>query len=154
MQSVPYTQQEIARITTLVRETVGFNNLRGDSVSVINVPFKKVEFEALPEEAIYEKAWVWDIAKQALGALAVLFVIFGVLKPAMKTLAVAPPVIKTISESGDDIEDDQLSLSNKNNDKERLAQDASYESNLQEAQSLAAQEPKLVLQVVNNWMNE
>lgn len=154
MQSIPYTQQEIARITTLVRETVGFNNLRGDSVSVINVPFKKIEFEALPEEAIYEKAWVWDIAKQALGALAVLFVIFGVLKPAMKSLAVAPPVIKTISESGEDIEDDQLSLSNKNIDKERLAQDASYESNLQEAQSLAAQEPKLVLQVVNNWMNE
>ena len=152
MQSVPYTQQEIARITTLVRETVGFNNLRGDSVSVINVPFKKVEFEALPEEAIYEKAWVWDIAKQALGALAVLFVIFGVLKPAMKTLAVVPPVIKTISENGEDVADDQLSLSGL--DQEKIAQDASYESNLQEAQSLAAKEPKLVLQVVNNWMSD
>ena len=152
MQSVPYTQQEISRITTLVRETVGFNNLRGDSVSVINVPFKKVEFEALPEEAIYEKAWVWDIAKQVLGALAVLFVIFGVLKPAMKTLAIVPPVIKEISKSGEDVEDDQLSLSGA--DQERIAQDAGYENNLQEAQTLAAQEPKLVLQVVNNWMND
>lgn len=151
-QSVPYTQQEITRITTLVKETVGFNALRGDSVSVVNVPFTKVEFEALPEEAIYEQPWVWDIAKQVLGALAVLFVIFGVLKPAMKTLAIAPPIVKEISNSGDDIEDDQLSLSGE--DKERKALEANYENNLQEAQSLAAQEPKLVLQVVNNWMNE
>jgi len=150
--SVPYTQQELTRLTDLVRETVGFSTLRGDSVSVINVPFTKVEFEPLPEEAIYEKAWVWDIAKQVLGALAVLFVIFGVLKPAMKNLAVAPAVIKEISEDGEDIEDDQLSLSG--DEQERIAQDANYEQNLQQAQSLAAQEPKLVLQVVNNWMNE
>lgn len=154
MQSVPYTQQEIARITTLVRETVGFNNLRGDSVSVINVPFKKIEFEALPEEKIYEKAWVWDIAKQVLGGLAVLFVIFGVLKPAMKTLAIAPPIRKVIAQDGEEIDDDQLSLSNMKDDKERVARIASYEENLQLAQTLAAQEPKRVVQVVKNWMEE
>ena len=152
MNSVPYTQQELTRLTTLVRETVGFNTLRGDSVSVINVPFKKVEFEEIPEVAIYEQPWVWDVVKQALGALAVLFVIFGVLKPAMKTLAIAPAVIKEISEGGEDLEEDQLSLSGEEQD--RIAQDANYEENLQLAQSLASQEPKLVLQVVNNWMNE
>lgn len=150
--SIPYTQQELARITTLVRETVGFNTLRGDSVSVINVPFTKIEFEALPEEPIYEQAWVWDIVKQVLGALAVLFVIFGVLKPAMKNLAVAPPVIKRISETGEELDEDQLSLSGE--EQKRIAQNASYEENLQLAQTLAAQEPKLVLQVVDNWMNK
>ncbi len=150
--SIPYTQQELARLTTLVRETVGFNTLRGDSVSVINVPFTKIEFEALPEEPIYEQAWVWDIVKQVLGALAVLFVIFGVLKPAMKNLAVAPPVIKRISETGEELDEDQLSLSGE--EQKRIAQNASYEENLQLAQTLAAQEPKLVLQVVDNWMNK
>lgn len=150
--SMPYTQQELVRLTTLVQKTVGFNALRGDSVSIINVPFTKVEFEALPEQAIYEQAWVWDIAKQVLGALAVLFVIFGVLKPAMKNLAIAPPITKVISENGDALDEDQLSLSGEK--QERLAQNASYEENLQLAQSLAAQEPKLVLQVVDNWMNK
>ena len=150
---VPYTQQEIARITTLVQETVGFNNLRGDSVSVINVPFTKIEFESLPEQAIYEQAWVWDIVKQVLGGLAVLFVIFGVLKPAMKTLAIAPPITKVISEDGEELDDDQLSLS-RGEDKARLAQIASYEENLQLAQSLAVQEPKRVVQVVKNWLEE
>ncbi len=149
---IPYTQQEIVRITTLVQETVGFNTLRGDSVSVVNVPFTKVEFEAIPDEAIYEKAWVWDVVKQVLGGMAVLFVIFGVLKPAMKTLAVAPPVTKIISKDGEELDEDQLSLSGQ--EQKRLSQVASYEENLQLAQSLATQEPKRVVQVVKNWMSE
>ena len=150
---VPYTQQEIARLTSLVRETVGFNNLRGDSVNVVNVPFMKVEIEDLPEVAIYEQAWVWDIVKQVLGGLAVLFVIFGVLKPAMKNLAIAPPIRKVISQDGEELDEDQLSLSN-GEDRARLAKIASYEENLQLAQTLATQEPKRVVQVVKNWMEE
>ncbi|MCK4864707.1 MAG: flagellar M-ring protein FliF [Gammaproteobacteria bacterium] len=150
---VPYTQQELARLTTLVRETVGFSVLRGDSVNVINVPFTKVEFEPLPETPIYEEVWVWDIAKQVLGGLAVLFVIFGVLKPVMKNLAIAPPITEIISEDGEELDEDQLSLSG-GEDKKNLERIASYEENLQLAQSLAAQEPKRVVQVVKNWMNE
>jgi len=151
--ATPYTQQELDRITELVRETVGFSVLRGDSVNVINVPFTKVEIEALPEQAIYEQAWVWDVVKQALGALAVLFVIFGVLKPMMKNLSVIPAVTKVISENGDDLEEDQLSLTDPD-EKKRIAQEASYEENLQLAQSIASQEPKLVMQVVKNWMEK
>lgn len=150
---VPYTQQELDRITSLVRETVGFSALRGDSVNVINVPFTKVEFETLPEEAFYEKAWVWNIVKQVLGGIAVLFVIFGVLKPVMKNLATSPPVIKTISEDGEELDDDQLSLSGQEKQK-RLAKIASYEENLMLAKTLATQEPKRVVQVVKNWMME
>ena len=149
---IPYTQQELDRITGLVRETVGFNTLRGDSVNVINVPFTKVEIEPLPDKPIYEEVWVWNVVKQALGALAVLFVIFGVLKPAMKNLAIAPPVTKVISETGEELDEDQLSLTAGNS--KRLAKIASYEENLQLAQTLATQEPKRVVQVVKNWMNQ
>jgi len=116
------------------------------------MPFTKIEFEEIPEEAIYEQAWVWDIAKQVLGAIAVLFVIFGVLKPAMKNLAIAPPITRVIGGNGDELDADQLSLSG-DEKRKRLAK-ASYEENLQLAQSLATQEPKRVVQVVKNWMNE
>jgi len=150
---MPYTQQELERLTILVRQTVGFNVLRGDSVNVINVPFTKVKFEPLPETPIYKEAWVWDIAKQVLGGLAVLLMIFGILKPVMKNLAIAPPVKKFISVNGEELDEDQLSLSGGEN-KKRLAKVASYEENLQLAQSLAAQEPKRVVQVVKNWMQE
>lgn len=150
---IPYTQQELARITALVRETVGFNVIRGDSVNIINVPFTKVEFEPIPELPFYEEAWVWNVVKQVLGALAVLFVIFGVLKPVMKNLAISPPIVKNISENGEELDEDQLSLSGADKQK-RIAKIASYEENLQLAQALATQEPKRVVQVVKNWMNE
>lgn len=153
VKSMPYTQQELARIRSLVEETVGFSTLRGDSVNVINVPFTPVEFEPVPEAPIYEKPWVWDLVKQVLGALAVLFVIFGVLKPAMRNLATRPPVVKNITEEGEELDEDQLSLSG-GEEQKRLEKVASYEENLQLAQSLAAQEPKRVVQVVKNWMNE
>jgi flagellar M-ring protein FliF len=117
------------------------------------VPFTKVEIENLPEEAFYEKTWVWDLGKQVLGALAVLLMIFGVLKPVMKNLAIRPPVTKVISETGEELDEDQLSLSGADKQK-RLAKIHNYEENLQLAQSIAAQEPKRVVQVVKNWMNE
>ena len=147
---IPYTQQELQRITSLVRETVGFDAVRGDTVNVINVPFSRVEIEALPDVAIYEQPWIWDLAKQLLGGLVVLFMIFGILKPVMKNLAIRPPVTKVISETGEELNEDQLSLSG--GEQQRLAKISSYEENLQLAQSLAAQEPKRVVQVVKNWM--
>ncbi len=152
---VPYTQQELDRIKALVQETVGFSALRGDSVNVINIPFTKVEFEPVPDAPIYEKPWVWDLMKQLLGALAVLFVIFGVLKPTMRKLA-TPPVEEIINEIDEELEEDQLSLSGdgEGDDIKRLEKAPSYEENLQLAQTLASQEPKRVVQVVKNWINE
>lgn len=153
VQTIPYTQQELENITRLIQESVGFNVLRGDSVNVINVPFTKVEVESLPEQGIFEKQWVWDIAKQVLGALVVLFMIFGILKPVMKNLAVRPVEERIVSEDGEDLEDDQLSLSGRE-EKKMLDLKASYEESLQHAQNLAVQEPKRVVQVVKNWIEE
>ena len=153
VQTIPYTQQELQNITKLIQESVGFNVLRGDSVNVINVPFTKVEVESLPEQGIFEKQWVWDIAKQVLGALVVLFMIFGILKPVMKNLAIRPAEERVVSEDGEDLEDDQLSLSGRE-EKKMLELKASYEESLQHAQTLASQEPKRVVQVVKNWIEE
>lgn len=153
VQTIPYTQQELENITKLIQESVGFNVLRGDSVNVINVPFTKVEVESLPEQGFFEKQWIWDIAKQVLGALVVLFMIFGILKPVMKNLAIRPAEERLVSEDGEDLEDDQLSLSGRE-EKKMLELKASYEESLQHAQTLASQEPKRVVQVVKNWIEE
>ena len=37
---VPLTADEIEKLTALVRESIGFNKERGDSVKVINAPFR------------------------------------------------------------------------------------------------------------------
>ena len=84
----PLSEEEIAHIKALVRETVGLDEARGDTVNVVNAPFQQPEeVEPLPEPPIWEQPWVWNVAKQVLGGLGVLLVIFGVLRPMLTNLA-------------------------------------------------------------------
>jgi flagellar M-ring protein FliF len=86
--SDPYNQEEIDRFTNLVKQAVGFDNERGDQVTVTNVAFKAPDaLEALPELPLWEQLWFIDAMKKLAAALAVLFLIFGVLRPAMRRLA-------------------------------------------------------------------
>jgi flagellar M-ring protein FliF len=87
---VPLAQEELDRITTLVRDAVGYDEARGDIVNVINASFLAPEVaEELPEPPIWEHPLIWDAAKIVAGLLGVLLIIFGVLRPAMKSLATA-----------------------------------------------------------------
>ena len=85
---VPLEQEELDRITALVRDAVGYDEARGDIVNVINASFLAPEVaEELPEPPIWENPLIWDAAKIVAGLLGVLLIIFGVLRPAMKSLA-------------------------------------------------------------------
>jgi len=86
-----FSDEQLAKMTQLVKEAIGFDPARGDTVSVTSVEFMQPAApEALPEPPIWERAWVWDVAKQALGAAFVLFIVFGVLRPVMKSLVKGP----------------------------------------------------------------
>ncbi|MCZ8062208.1 flagellar basal-body MS-ring/collar protein FliF [Silanimonas sp.] len=81
---------EIGRIEALVKQAVGFNEQRGDVVTVVNAPF--IAPEPLEEIAapIWENPLVWQIGRIAIGALLVLLLIFLVIRPAMKQLLAVP----------------------------------------------------------------
>ncbi len=84
----PLKPEDITRFTDLVKQAVGFVNARGDQVTVTNVAFKALEAtEALPEPPIWKQGWFLNILKQAGAVLAVLLIILGVLRPAMRNLA-------------------------------------------------------------------
>ncbi len=146
-----YTEDELTQIAQLVREAVGFNSLRGDSVNVINTRFiDKSTLEALPEIPIWEQSWFWSIVKQSLAGLAVLFLIFGVLKPTIRSLANYHPV--TESEE-DELAEDQLTLTGPEG-AALLDELPVYENDLVAAKTLASQEPKRVAQVVKDWISD
>ncbi len=155
----PYSPEELQRFTELVREAVGFNALRGDSVKVINAPFTPVEPPEVPEEAIWEKPWFGSVVRQVLAGLLVLVLLFGVLRPVMRSLA-RPPV-RYVTETGEEIPEDQLSLSHDGKAAAeggesvgRLPKPSSYEDNLNMAKQLASQEPKRVAMVVKGWLED
>ncbi len=154
----PYTPEQLQRFTELVREAVGFNALRGDTVKVINAPFNLPAPPEVPEEAIWEKPWFGSVVRQVLAGLLVLVLLFGVLRPVMRSLA--KPQVRYVTETGEEIPEDQLTLSHDGaaaaagESVGRLPKPSSYEDNLNMAKQLASQEPKRVALVVKGWLDD
>lgn len=91
------SEQEMQNINALVREAMGFNAQRGDSVNVVNAAFSQPDLgapEALPlwkqPEVI---ALAKDTGKAVLLIVLALTVIFGVVRPALKSIAAAPRIV-------------------------------------------------------------
>lgn len=84
----PYKPEDINRFSDLVKQAVGFDNARGDQVTVTNVAFKAPEVpEALPGIPLWEQGWFLSLMKQLAAVLAVLFILLGVLRPTMRNLS-------------------------------------------------------------------
>lgn len=155
MVSTPYTPAQLSRFTTLAKEAVGFDAMRGDSVNVINAQFSlPPPIAAAPPKSFFDKPWVWDVGKQVLGGLLAALVLFGVLRPVMRSLAKVPAKRHVVAGDGegDDLEDDQVTLSGERG--QRMPKPNEYESDLEMAKAMVIQEPKRVAQVVKQWVNE
>lgn len=149
---IPYTAAELARFTSLVKEAVGFNAMRGDTVKVMNVAFLPAEkMPEIPAIPIWKQPWFWSVLKQLAAAVMVMFLVFGVLRPIMRHLATQPKRVM-VNEEGEEVSEDQLTLSHESTG--RLPRPSTYEDNLNMAKSLATQEPKRVAQVVKDWLQD
>lgn len=153
----PMTDAQLARINTLVMDAVGFNMARGDSLNVVSAPFvSPVEAEPLPAIPVWQQPWFWDVGKQLLGALVVLFLIFGLIRPAFRDLNKSPDTKKLDNDDTDTerlAADEVLAIGSK--DGEDIAKlttgSERIEQNLTNIRSLVQQDPALVAQVVKNW---
>jgi flagellar M-ring protein FliF len=153
---MPRTPEQLERLTGLVKEAVGFNIQRGDSVNVMNATFTLPPApEALPELPIWEQAWIQDLLKKLLGAGLVLLLFFGVLKPVMKSLAKPPTaMLPTAAEGAAErqaLADDTVSLTGET-PVPALGGPNGYGQNMAMATQVVEQDPKLVAQVVKNWV--
>ncbi len=81
------SEEDIERFTALVREAVGFNAARGDSVVVVKAAFQAVpEAESAASAGFWAKPAFMDVMKQLLGACLVLALAFGLVRPLLKSL--------------------------------------------------------------------
>jgi flagellar M-ring protein FliF len=154
--------EEIERITELVKKAIGFSLQRGDSVNVINEAFTDpVIPEELPAQPIWEQSWIWDVAKQFMGGILLLLILFGVLRPVIKNLsksieplykvpAVSAPSMPALPE----MQDDQISLSGGDGQRKLEGPGTPLNKNMMIAQQAVTEDPKLVAQVVKNWVSQ
>jgi len=85
----PLTTTELDELTRLVREAVGFDAARGDSVSVSNVSFFEAEAPPPAEEpGFFASPTVRSIIRQGLWAALLIALALGVLRPIIRSLSV------------------------------------------------------------------
>ncbi len=87
---VPRSDEEMNKYTTLVKRAVGYDDMRGDSVEVVNVQFQQVEAaeETALERLVKEIDWESIITYIITAILFAVFFIFG-LRPILRMISSA-----------------------------------------------------------------
>jgi flagellar M-ring protein FliF len=157
------TQEELDRITKLVKEAVGFDAQRGDTVSVINSSFAEPpQVEELPETPFWKQPWIWDAGRILLAGGLVLLLVFGVLRPVLRELAAKGVAHRETMNTMLPAAQGQgaAALAGDHRQMARLGETGAPQLSgpgvtqdpLTTARTLAAEDPKRVAQVVKNWV--
>ncbi len=147
------TEQEMTQIGDLVREAMGFSKDRGDTVNVVNAPFNapEVAAAATAEPPIW-RDWLTpanliEWAKYALVGVVVLYLWFGFLRPTLRDLMQVgrtEPTVSGFGEGGGTVSAIAPMGS--------APTQAGFETDLQAARDLARQDPRIVANVVKDWV--
>ncbi|MCP4006708.1 MAG: flagellar M-ring protein FliF [bacterium] len=145
----PRTPEEVKQILEIVKRAVGFDEVRGDLIEVQSMPFRSpledVAAEPLP---IWQSPEVFMLLPGIARSVAVigglLLLIFLVIRPALRQLAVANVVAVSSAETGATGEisaggEPQLAIAS---EADRLAS------------TLSNQDPKVIADAMKQWLRE
>lgn len=142
----PLSPEQLENMMRLVKDAVGFNQERGDSVNVVNASFRG---ELTPEEfqpeaiPLWERPLLRDIAKLLAGLTVLLVLVLTVLRPLVRGLLAAPRLTYTAPPlpGGEGVALPGIQPVPVN-----------YEGQITQARSLVTQDPARVAQVVKTWV--
>jgi len=155
------TAAQLEQMTALVRETIGFNKDRGDSVNLMNTPFLVDEVQTAdlplwkqPEMVDLAKSLGWPVGISLFAAI----ILLGLVRPAIKGMGKprAIPVAQQAAQGG------QLNaLESETLERPALPAPARPEDlpatpeqlRLEDARVLAKQNPMAVANILKTWVN-
>lgn len=149
---------QLEQMTALVRETIGFNKDRGDSVNLMNTPFL-VDVTPVVDLPLWKQPEMIELAK-SLGwpvgmSLFAAMVLLGLVRPAIKGMG-KPRAIPVVAQGGqlDAIEAEEpqrpaLAAPTKPED----AVQTPEQLRLEEARVLAKENPMAVANILKTWVN-
>jgi flagellar M-ring protein FliF len=154
----PVSPELLANYTRLVKDAVGFDEKRGDSVNVVNssfhVPAAPDEEEPIAAEPIWEKAWVRDLAKVLAGVIVLVILVLRVIKPLVNSLMAAAG--SSMQTSAGEFSGGQGALPGGAAAAAAAAGGAAaqsaYEQQIADARAAVQQDPRRVAQVVKGWV--
>lgn len=163
-QRVALTEEELLRFRRLVSDTVALDEARGDTLSVVNASFLLDSEDIEEAKQFWEQSWFWDVVKQILAGLAVLIIIFGVIRPLLKDLINKgkgymeyPDEVPEDVMELDDADEIARALDQMNEDVEKTAREAEAASKKEHdvvvaVKEIVAADPKVAAHVIKQWM--
>lgn len=151
------TAAELDQIRNLVKEAMGFSQERGDSLNVVNSPFAQEREPAPVELPLWKDPQAIELGKSiglyAAIAIAALVLWLAVLRPRARrqqAAALPPPTTTALTPV------DQAALQEEQTqarEQLRLRESERQRADLEYAQQLAQEDPRLVAALIKHWMN-
>jgi flagellar M-ring protein FliF len=148
-QSTALSAAQLEHITQLVKDAVGFDQARGDTVSVVNASFATeapVAEGELQAPALWERPLFGDLVRILCGALVIIVLVLTVLRPLVRSLITAPRAQRLAQAAAAD-----AAALSQGAAPARLMDPAQQ---LSQARALVTQDPKRVAQVVRGWVEQ
>ncbi|WP_372362989.1 flagellar basal-body MS-ring/collar protein FliF [Xanthomonas sp. NCPPB 1325] len=166
----PLTAAELTRIEGLVKQAVGFDAARGDTVSVMNAPFVREAVAGEEGPKWWEDPRVQNGLRLLVGAVVVLALLFGVVRPTLRQLTGVTAVKDKQGKDGKDgtpqsadlrmVDEDDDLMPRLEEDTAQIGQDKktpialpdAYEERMRVAREAVKADSKRVAQVVKGWV--
>ncbi len=155
----PLSQAELDHVTQLVKDAVGFDAKRGDSVNVFNSSFQS---DSQPNDAPLEQVPFWEqplfteLAKLAAGLIVLIVLSLAVLRPLVRALigparaALNAPAARVAIEAAPSAPAGPGGPSAPATS--AVVSPQGYDQQVSNARALVNQDPKRVAQVVRTWV--
>ncbi|EMG7109869.1 flagellar M-ring protein FliF [Enterobacter cloacae] len=152
----PISEAELTRINALVKEAIGFNASRGDSVNILNSAFNGVVEEPVPP------FWEQDRFYALLMAIA-RYLVIAIIAWVMWRKLVQPAWVRhqetTLRrlEMEKEAREEEIAAKKRaaeKNNRDRAQQRVDTELNGQQLRELAEQEPRVIALVIRQWMSK
>ncbi|MFO1509311.1 MAG: flagellar basal-body MS-ring/collar protein FliF [Steroidobacteraceae bacterium] len=153
----PVSAEQLARITTLVKDAVGFDESRGDSVNVVNASFSAQAAETVGEVdtlPIWQQPWVRELAKILAGAAIVIVLLLSIVRPLVRSLTGPPRLAAGVVPALPGAPAQGLPAPEEAQRPAGQVSAIAYEQQIAQARSLVTQDPKRVARVVKTWVGK
>ncbi|KKJ31776.1 flagellar MS-ring protein [Enterobacter hormaechei subsp. hoffmannii] len=152
----PISEAELSRINALVKEAIGYNAVRGDSVNILNSAFNGVVEEPVPP------FWEQDRFYALLMAIA-RYLVIAIIAWVMWRKLVQPAWVRhqetaiRLREMEKEAREEELAARKRaaeKSNRDRAQQRVDTELNGQQLRELAEQEPRVIALVIRQWMSK
>ncbi|MFO1270950.1 MAG: flagellar basal-body MS-ring/collar protein FliF [Rubrivivax sp.] len=151
----PLPAEEIEKLTALVQQGIGFNPGRGDSVRVINAPFRAEPVAGSEEGPLWTRPWLQDLLRAGAAPFALarvaLVIVFSLVRPTLKAVLAPPPPPPPVGGTVDEVVDGTAALPGA--EAPPALEAPPVNDKLEAARRLAKDNPAAVANILRGWVN-